>query len=88
MAIPDKTVREAWAWAAGRCECKRWGHAHRDRCDARLTLEACGETGVGGGWRWRYRVPLERGGSERAENLEILCAGCYRAVMGDEAKAA
>jgi len=80
MRIPDDVRQLAWAWAGGRCECKRPGHDHRERCEAKLDLAARGSV-QRGGWDYRVRVPLAQGGSERAENLEILCIPCYLAVQ-------
>jgi hypothetical protein len=80
MGVPEDVLCQAWAWAGGRCECKRPGHDHRERCAAKLDLAARGSVQPGG-WDYRVRVPLAQGGGERAENLEILCTFCYLAVQ-------
>ncbi len=78
-----RALRGAWAWAGGRCECKRPGHHHLDRCETILVWRRRGSD-KGGGWHARPRVPLDAGGADAAENWEILCAACYRTLCHAE----
>ncbi len=73
--MPEGILRRAWAWAEERCECKRDGHGHADRCGAELVWERRSGRGVGS-WEVRLRQPPVFGGTE-AENCEIVCRLCY-----------
>jgi hypothetical protein len=72
------TLRRCWGLAQGRCECQRPGHGHEGRCGRKVELHRHGFLGEDG---W-MALAWERGGSDSAENCEVLCAPCYRAVLG------
>ncbi len=74
LPVSEEVLRQAWAWAEGRCECKRDGHGHADRCGAELAWERQGGSGVGS-WEVRLRQPPVFGGTE-PENCEIVCRLC------------
>ncbi len=74
MQFSERTVREAWRLAQGRCECQREGHGHEGRCNRELRWERQGFLGEGG-WqadRWD--------GEDTPENCEVLCMECYEAA--------
>ncbi len=75
MPFSEATLRQAWVWARGRCECQQNGHGHADRCRAPLEWEYRGQRGPGA-WVARLRLPPAIGATE-AENCEIVCRFCY-----------
>ncbi len=78
MAFSEETLRRAWAWAGGRCECKQESHDHTERCGRELIWERRGARGSGG-WEARLRVP-PLFGATALENCEIVCWPCYQAA--------
>ena len=75
MAFSEKTLREAWRMAQGRCECQRAAHGHGERCQERLTWEHSDLIGPGG-WQARPWTPFDEGGEDVPENCEIVCWKC------------
>ncbi len=74
MQFSERTMREAWRLAQGRCECQREGHGHAGRCNLELRWDRRGFLGEGG-WqadRWD--------GDDAPENYEVLCMACYEAA--------
>lgn len=77
MPFDEDLLRQAWAWAGGRCECKQGGHGHEDRCGRELHWDRRGRRGAGG-WEARLREPPVFG-ARGAENVEVVCGPCYQA---------
>jgi len=72
----DKTIKEAWQRAEGRCECRLVPHEHPGgRCGKTLTWENRGKESPGG-WEAYCRSKICE--DDALWNLEILCWECYQ----------
>ncbi len=72
----DSVVRNAWARAEGRCECRRSQHDHSGRCSALLKWERRGSE-CDGGWEAHH---INANGRDTLSNCEILCQPCHKAT--------
>jgi hypothetical protein len=76
---PDEAIlRQRWAWAGGRCECKREDHPHLDRCSRPLDWDRRGAPELGG-WMPRRREDA-RADALEAERVELVCWACWSLI--------
>jgi hypothetical protein len=76
--LTDAIIQRAWKRADARCECTRIEHNHPDRrCGNWLISIQRGTSGLGG---WEAHCRDSDDGDELS-NCEILCWGCYRALI-------
>lgn len=79
MAFSEKTVRDAWFRAGGRCECGRKTCGHGSwRCGKILNWGSRGDDYTIGGWEAHHKVAVSSGGSDALSNCEILCMRCHK----------
>jgi len=57
MAFSLEVMTEAWKRASGRCQCKKDGHGHGERCNRLLVWTLRGAVG-GSGWDACRRTTL------------------------------
>ena len=71
-------ILEAWKRSGGKCEYRRWNHAHNVvRCGQELFWEHRGKEGNG---RWdAYHIDFL--GPDTPANYEILCSTCYKRLL-------
>ena len=75
MPFSDEIARAAWSRSEGRCECRRQGHAHGERCGQSLLWTMRGSDSASGGWEIRRRTTW---GTDVLANCEILCSACQK----------
>jgi hypothetical protein len=79
---PDERIlRQCWAWAGGRCECKREEHPHLDRCNRPLDWERRGIPEPGG-WMPRLRDDAPPDAHE-AERCQLVCWACWSLIRDE-----
>lgn len=75
----DKTIKEGWQRAEGRCECRMVPHEHPGgRCGKTLTWENRGKESQGG---WEAYCRSKICDDDALWNLEILCWECYQKAL-------
>jgi hypothetical protein len=75
MAFSHEILLLAWTRSKGRCECRREGHGHGERCRQSLVWSLRGSDSTAGGWQIRRRTTW---GTDVLANCEILCSACQR----------
>lgn len=80
MAVfSDKTIKEGWQRAEGKCECRLVFHEHiGGRCGKTLVWKNRGKDAEGG-WEafCRSKICVD----DELWNLEILCWQCYQEAI-------
>lgn len=84
MPFPQSIIDQAFAHAAGRCDCKR-EHAE---ADAPHKEGWCKQTFTrpGGAWQAHHITAESDGGENVLANCEILCNECYRICTGENGR--
>ncbi len=74
MAFSEETIRQAWNFAGGKCECRRTMCGHSFRCNKELLWGSRGaETEYG--WEAHH---INADGPDSLSNCEILCQRCHK----------
>jgi len=65
MAVSLEVMTEAWKRASGRCQCKKNGHGHGERCNRLLVWTLRGGESSVGAWRSHKKSHPRRGPARR-----------------------
>jgi hypothetical protein len=80
MLFSEKTLKDAWVRAGGRCESLKLVDGKKIPCKKMLHWDKHGMLHEEEGWLGRHRVILEKGIIDIAANCEIVCRECHQMV--------